>query len=71
MNALEFWKVNASRFPALALLAKKYLGAQASSANVERMFSIAGHIFNPKRRNLCPIYFCNLVWLNLNEMFFR
>ncbi len=31
--------------PALAVLAKKFLSVQASSASCERMFSIAGHIF--------------------------
>ncbi len=69
-NALEWWKVNEKRFPALALLAKKYLSVQASSANVERMFSIAGHIFSVRRRCLGAVFFCNLVWLKLNEFFF-
>ena len=68
-NPLEFWKLNEKRFPGLALLAKKYLSVQASSANAERMFSVAGHIFSVRRRCLGVLYFCNLVWLKLNEAF--
>jgi KRAB domain-containing zinc finger protein len=49
---LASWKANEHRFPALALLAEKFLGVPASSANVERMFSIARHIFSLKRRKI-------------------
>ena len=45
IDALVFWKKYESVFPILAKLAKKYLSVQASSAAVERMFSICGHIF--------------------------
>ena len=50
-NPLEWWKDNEEDFKWLAILAKKYLGVQASSAAVERMFSISGHIFSNKRRS--------------------
>ena len=64
---LLFWKENQNRFPILAKLAKKYLGVQASSAAVERLFSIAGHIFSLKRRKLTASNFITLVFLKLNE----
>ena len=64
---LDFWKQNEFRFEVLAKLAKKYLGVQASSASVERMFSIAGHIYSLKRRNLKVSNFMTLVFLKLNE----
>ena len=54
-------------FPGLALLARKYLSVQASSASVERMFSIAGHIFSVKRRRLGIKFFFLLLLLKLNE----
>ena len=64
---LLFWKMNETRFKELSKLAKKYLGVPASSAAVERMFSIAGHVFQTKRRKLGEIFFSTLVFLKLNE----
>ena len=68
-DALDFWRKHEAIFPLLAVLAKKYLGVQASSCAVERMFSIAGHIFSVKRRRLGILYFTRLVLLKLNEIF--
>ena len=67
-NALSFWAATENALPALALLAKKYLSVPASSAAVERMFSICGHVFSTKRRKLGVAFFVNLVWLKLNEI---
>ena len=69
VDALNFWRTHENVFPSLALLAKKYLSVQASSAAVERMFSIAGHIFSVKRRRLGIKFFCQLLLLKLNEIF--
>ena len=41
-NPLQFWKTAEASFPALATLARKYLALTASSAPVERVFSISG-----------------------------
>ena len=54
---LEFWKVNEQKFKPLAMLANKYLGIPASSAAVERIFSISGHILSSKREYECEIVF--------------
>ncbi len=64
---LKFWLKHELTYPALATLARKYLSVQASSAAVERMFSISGHIFSDKRRRLGKQLFSNLVILKLNE----
>ena len=64
---LEFWKTNQLKFPLLSKLAKKLLGIPASSAAVERMFSISGHIFSLKRRRMGVKIFAQLVFLKLNE----
>ena len=64
---LLIWKINVNRFKELSKLAKKYLGVPASSAAVERMFSIAGHVFHTKRRKMGEILFKTLVFLKLNE----
>jgi len=63
--ALNFWRNHELIFPSLALLAKKYLSVQASSAAVERMFSLAGHIFSLKRRRLGIKFFSRLLLLKL------
>ena len=68
-NALEFWKKYEFVFPLLAKLAKKHLSVQESSAAVERMFFICGHIFSLKRRKLGALFFSRLVMLKLNEQF--
>ena len=47
-SPLEFWKINETKYPLLAALAKKLLWVPASSASAERMFIIAGHIFSVK-----------------------
>ena len=50
-------KVCSSKLPwikAKALLAKFYLTAPPTSADVERLFSIAGHILNKKINRLLP-----------------
>jgi len=65
----EFWKANHAKFPLLANLAKKYLGIPASSASVERMFSICGHILSLRRRKMGIKIFGEIVFLKLNEMF--
>ena len=51
----------------LAKLAQKVLGVPATSAEVERMFSISGHILNNKRRTTGINLYENLVFLKLNE----
>ena len=66
---LVFWKANQSRWPNLAKLAQKVLGVPATSASVERMFSIAGHIFQPKRRRMTDKLFSSLVFTKMNEQF--
>ncbi len=43
------------KFPELARLAKKFFGVPASEAEVETMFNISGHIFNPKLRSFTKI----------------
>ena len=65
-DALAFWRIHESKWPNLAILAKKYLGVQATSASVERMFSISGHIFSNKRRRTSAKLFELLVFLKLN-----
>ena len=68
-DALLFWKLHDQKFQILSTLAKKYLGVPASSASVERMFSISGHILSSKRASMSVRLFAVLVFLKLNENF--
>ena len=69
IDALLFWKLHDQKFQILSTLAKKYLGVPASSASVERMFSISGHILSSKRASMSVRLFALLVFLKLNENF--
>ena len=47
-DSLEYWRAQQHNFPRVAHLASKYLSVSASSAHVERLFSIAGKVFTPE-----------------------
>ena len=66
-TVLDFWRENESRWPLLANIAKKVLAVPASSAGVERMFSIAGHVFSLKRRRMKARIYESLGYCKLNE----
>ena len=65
--ALLFWKAHETQYKAIALIARKFLGVPASSAAVERIFSISGHILSTKRTKMSIKLFTNMVFLKLNE----
>ena len=67
VSVLNFWREKQYRWESLAKVAKKVLGVPASSSAVERMFSIAGHIFSIKRRRMKPRIFEQLVFCKLND----
>ena len=53
-NPLVWWKQYQSRFPRIAVLARKTLCIPATSTPSERLFSTAGDIINAKRARLDP-----------------
>jgi len=63
---LLWWKNNASRFPTLSKLAKKYLAIPATSTSSERLFSQAGNIMTVKRTQLTANTFENLIFCKKN-----
>ena len=63
-NILMWWKKYAVRFPYLSRLARRYLAMPATSASVERLFSVAGQVVSAKRARLDPSTVTLLVFLH-------
>ena len=63
-NILMWWKQHAVRFPYLSRLARRYLAMPATSASVERLFSVAGQVVTAKRARLDPSTVTLLVFLH-------
>jgi len=51
-SPLEYWKNKAKKWPVISSMAKYYLAIPASSAGVERVFSIAGALGRARRARL-------------------
>ena len=66
-SLLLFWKENNLRFPFLSKLTKQILVIQASSAESERNFSLAGFILSAKRSKLKPELLEAIMLLKLNN----
>ena len=52
LDPLNWWSLNATNYPIISVLAKKYLAIPASSASSERVFSMAKNITDKKRWRL-------------------
>ena len=63
-NILMWWKLHAMRFPYLSRLARRYLDMPATSASVERLFSVSGQVVTAKRARLDPSTVTLLVFLH-------
>lgn len=63
----NWWKMNKTRFPKLAILANKFLGVPSTSTPSERVFSSAGNIISAKRSCLAPKNVNNLIFLHQNS----
>ncbi|XP_075763279.1 E3 SUMO-protein ligase ZBED1-like isoform X1 [Pelodiscus sinensis] len=66
-SPLEWWKVNAQRFPRLGKLANSYLCIPGTSVPAECVFSSAGLTINRLRSRLTPEHVNMLIFLNKNK----
>jgi len=55
IDPLDFWAQHGSRFPIIARIAAVILAVPATSADVERLFSITGRILSKYRANLSAV----------------
>ena len=67
-DPLDYWKINHIQYPTLARLANKLLAIPATSAPVERLFSIAGKVFRPERCSLKDETFEKLMMIKCNHV---
>ena len=65
-DPLLFWQKNSKKFPSLSKIAQKYLHIPATSAPVERIFSVAGKTFTPDRCRLGDTAFEQLMNIKCN-----
>ena len=63
-NLLLWWKLHAPVYPLLAKAAKKWLCVPATSAPVERLFSVAGRVVEERRSRLEPSIVDDIVFLH-------
>ena len=66
-DPLCYWQKHATQFPRLSQLACNYLAMPASSAPVERLFSVAGKVFKPERCCLSDARFEQLMMIRCND----
>ena len=65
---LDFWRIHEKRFPNLARMARhEFLGCPESSASVERIFSVAGQLFDDLRRQMADEVLEGLMWAAINK----
>ena len=63
-----WWKLHESTYPHLAMMARQFLlGCPATSASVERIFSVAGQLFDDLRRNLDDGRLEEMMWACINN----
>ena len=51
VDVLAWWKAKETKCPALAKMVKQYFAAPASSAGVERVFSVAGKMHSDLQKS--------------------
>ena len=63
---LAWWEHNAKKFPNLSVMARQYLSCPATSASVERLFSLVGICFSDKRKRSEASTLADLVFAKIN-----
>ena len=67
-DALKWWEQNAKKLPNLSIMARQYLGCPASSASVERLFSLVGINFSYRQQRSVADTLADRVFATINVM---
>ena len=67
-DPLDWWKRNETRYPQIAVIAKRVLGVPATSVSSERIFSAAGLLINKLRNRLSSDIVDSIIFLNKNKV---
>ena len=67
INPLKYWKINSVRFPMLSKLAIEIYSCPATTAGIERVFSVAGHLLGPRATTMKDENFEKKLFCNINQ----
>ena len=67
VNPLEYWKINSGRFQLLSKLAVEIYSCPATTAGIERVFSIAGHLIGARATSMKDDSFEKKLFCNVNQ----
>lgn len=62
-NPLDFWQLHKSEFPLLAKVARRIFSIPATTASVERTFSVAENVVTKRRTNIKPAQLNDVLFL--------
>ena len=65
-DILLWWASNEEEYPHLNVMARQYLGVPATSASAERLFSIAGRVYDDLRQGLDDAVLEERMWAKIN-----
>ena len=68
-NPFTWWSQHKARFPLLSQLARRYLSATAISVTSERLFSLAGNVYEEHRNRILPEHAQTLLFIKGNYSF--
>jgi hypothetical protein len=67
INALKYWRINSARFPLLSKFAVEIYSCPATTAGIERVFSIAGHLIGTRATTMKDENFEKKLFCNVNR----
>ena len=65
-DVLDWWATHEAEFPNLARMARQFLGCPATSASAERVFSLAGRLYNDLRQHMTDGTLEERMWAKVN-----